>query len=87
MQPIKDLLSQAMRRYGLNLEITAAHICEIASQTGQGKFQALSFREGVLTVNVINAVQATELQIQKQQLIKEINQKIGREVILKIKFK
>jgi len=73
------------RRYKKPLE--AAEICDRARELSQGQYDVVSFNRGLLTLGCSSSAQAANLQAEATRIIEDINQKIGREAVKRIRLK
>lgn len=87
MKKISKFLSENPRYRRLQKPLEAAEICEIARSQSQGLYEIISFKNGLLTVNPRSPAQAATLQVESENIIDKINQKIGRKAVTKIRFK
>ena len=92
-----NYLGKAANRYGIAKEINAIKICQDFKQLVPEIFkekeapeqyiQAAYFKNNVLVVNVENSGWAQEVIMRKSEIIKEMNSKIGREVVKNLRTK
>jgi hypothetical protein len=71
----------------LSKPLEAANVCDIARLLSRGRFEVVSFKQGLLTISVSNSSEAANLQMENQKLIDEINTKIGRMAIQDIRLR
>ena len=91
---IKDLMPKAMRKYGIQTECKASHICHLYSKIAPKLFGEKimefsfpkHFKDNRLSIGVANSAWAQELQFKKHLLLKAINDKLGREVVKEIRL-
>lgn len=74
-----------LQRFAKPLE--AASVCDIARTVANGRFEIISYSEGLLRLGVKNPNQSMELQAESSKIIQEINRQIGEEIIKKLLFK
>jgi predicted nucleic acid-binding Zn ribbon protein len=96
-EPFTNYLGKAANRYGIAKEINAIKICQNFKQlvpeifkekeTPERYIQAAYFKNSVLVVNVENSAWAQEVVMRKSEIIKEMNSKIGKEVIKNLRTK
>ncbi len=67
--------------------LEAARVCEIARQQSDGQYRLVSYKNGLLTLAVESPAQAANLQAESSEIIDKINEKIGKGVVEKIRFK
>ena len=87
MKKISDFISRSPKYKSLQKPLEAANVCGGARECSEGRFEVISFKAGLLTLGVESSAQAADLQMQSAQIIAEINEKLGREAIEKIRFK
>jgi len=87
MENIKKIINRQskLRRYQKPLE--AAEVCKIAEGIYEGRFEIISFKNGLLTVAVNSSAAAASLQSEQATIIDKINRKIGEEKVKRIRFK
>lgn len=73
------------KRYQKPLE--AAKVCEAAREISEHRYSVISFKNGLLTVSCTSSAAAANLQAESQEIISQINQKVGEKVIKKIRLK
>jgi hypothetical protein len=86
-------LSRSIAKAGISKQIEAVKICdlwekkicEIFGPQVKEKSQALHFKNGVLTVAVLNAVLAQEFRFKEEEIRKELNRS-SQEFVRKIRF-
>ena len=67
--------------------LEAAAICEAARSVASGRFGIQSFKNGLLTLEVTTSAAAANLHAQQSQIIDEINKKLGKDIVEKVRFK
>jgi len=87
MENIKKIINRQskLRRYQKPLE--AAEVCQIAAEVGEGRFDAISFKNGLLALACASTMQAAILQPETEEIIKNINARLGENKVKKIRFK
>ena len=86
MDHINKILHHSLSKKGLMGVATSAEICFWAEKLGKGSFAPISYARGVLKVSVSSAPAASELQIRQEEIISQINKKIGREIVRSIRI-
>jgi len=86
---IKSILPRVLQKQGIRKQIEAVKICKIAdkvmSQTfGSKSAKALFFRNSILQLRCSNSVVANEIQLRKERIRNEINEKFGKEIVKNI---
>lgn len=76
-EPIKASLARQLRRQGLSAVAEAAYVCEAANQLAEGRFEAIRWQAGRLTVVTKNSVIAHELSFVREELIRTLREKLG----------
>lgn len=65
----------------------AAHICETARALADGHYDIISYNKGLLTLSVASVAAANNLRMTTLNIQKELNEKLGSEIIKKIRIK
>ena len=89
-----NLLSLTITRNGIARQIEAARICalwkiavkEKFSEQASKKSRAIYFKNKTLTIAVFGSTWAQEFQLRQNEIAEEINRKLGRNIIERIKF-
>lgn len=76
-QHIKHGLEQSLVRQGLGRVAGAAWLCQQANQMAKGRFRAVTFRDGTLTVRVPDSLLAYELRGRRDEVIRELREILG----------
>ncbi len=87
MKKIDELFRHNPKFKGYQKPLEAAKICDIARAQSDGRFDAISFRGGLLTIAVNSPAEASNLQMESPKIIDEINQKLGENLVKDIRFK
>jgi predicted nucleic acid-binding Zn ribbon protein len=90
----KSSLNLRINQLGLNKEVEAVRICQLWDEIIKNKFdkraseksKAIKFKNKNLTVAVLSSIWAQEFQYNQQNIIEEINKRIGREAVERINF-
>lgn len=85
-------ISKSMSRAGISRQVEAVKvcdlwekaICEIFGPQVKEKSQAMHFKNGVLTVAVLNPVLAQEFRFKEEEIREKLNS--GRNLVRKIRF-
>lgn len=93
--PLKSILSQNARAAGINQQILAAQVIEkfneiLAEIFGPGitrRARAMYLRGKILTVGCLSSVMTQEIYLKRNKIIKELNRRLGGEVVTDLKFK
>ena len=96
-EPFTNYLTKAANRYGIAKEIKAINVCQhfkqLVPELFKGKespeqyIKAAYFKNNVLVVNVENSAWAQEVVMRKTEIIKEMNSKIGNEIVKNLRTK
>ncbi len=86
MDKLGDFIHDALRDKGLSSATTSSQICFWADQWAKGAFNPISFSRGTLKVAVDSAAAAQEMQMQCERLIKHLNTKAGKNIVLNIRI-
>lgn len=70
-----------LAKKGIGGAVKAAQICFYAEELNNGRYGVISFSRGILKVSVGSSPAASELEIQKEELIDEINKRLGLEAV------
>lgn len=81
MEKFDTILRSRLTNKKLSGTLRAAQICFYVSKWGKTPCKAISFSKGVLRVSVNSSSAASELEIQKEDLISFINEKISNNVV------
>ena len=87
-------LKKSINKAGISREIEAFQICEswqkvievIFTEEVAKKSQAIKYRNGALTVAVLNSVLAQEFKFKENEIKEEINKKAEYNAVRKIRF-
>ena len=87
MDNISKFISHNSKYQRLSGPLRAAQVCNTARALANDRFDVLSFKDGLLTLNAQSSSAAANLQIESQKIIKSVNDKLGQELVKKIRFK
>ena len=87
MDHINKHFRQIPRYARLQKPLEAANVCDTALLVANGRFGVISFKAGLLTLSVSSSSAANNLQMETYQIQKELNQKLGKEIVSKIRIK
>jgi len=87
MDKINKQFRHNPRYLKLRKPLEAARICGVALRLAQGRFEVISFKQGLLTLATKNSGEAANLQLESQKIIDEVNQKVGEDVVKNIRYK
>ncbi len=93
--PLKNILAKNAREAGISQQVLAAQAIEkfnqiLAEVFGPGiarKARAMYVRGKSLTVGCLSSVVTQEIYLKRNKIIKELNRRLGGEVITDLKFK
>ena len=94
LSSIGDYLKKSVNRAGVDKQVRAAQICQfwqevVGEMFGMGvakKSQAIKFKNGTLTIAVLNLVLAQEFKFREGEIKDKINKKTRSGVVEKIRF-
>jgi len=87
MEDIKNIIGRQSKLKRLHKPLEAAYICKIADSLADDCYDAVSFKNGLLTVGVSSNLAAANLQVESSKIIERINQKVGENRVQRIRFK
>ena len=87
MDSINKLFGSNSKYTKLSGPLRAAQVCDTARSLADGRFAVISFVDGLLTLSVTSAAAAANMQFETQEIISQINAKIGQELVKKIRTK
>lgn len=94
LSPIGDYLKKSINKAGVGRQIEAAQVCQFWEEAIKSIFdrdivnksQAVRFKNGTLTVAVLSSVLAQEFKFKEEEITGEINKRIGRNAVRRIRF-
>lgn len=87
MDSLDSLLSKRLNKLGLSKELQAAYIVSQANIIANGRFTAIRFARGILTISCPNSITANEIRYDSEKIINEINEKIKPTTIKRLSYK
>lgn len=87
VEDINKLLKSNSKFAKLAGPLRAAQVCDMARAAAHDRFAVVSFREGLLTLGAPNSSAANNLRLASPNIIEEINEKLGKEWVEKIRIK
>ena len=91
MKHIAKPLKESLKRSGLYQGIKSIKVLEVwpivVGKKIANKTEATFINKGVLHIKVFNAAWRQELQLQKREILKKINEEIRENIVKEIKFK
>ncbi len=87
MKKIQNIFSNDPRFQRLQKPFEAAEICETARLVSNGRYNIVSFKDGLLTASCSSTYEASNLQSEIAQIISSINKKIGEEKVKRVRFR
>ncbi len=87
LDSIDNLLSKRMNKLGLNNEFQAAYVLSQANALADGRFEAVRFLHGNLTLSCPSSIAAQEIKFIEKDLINKINEKIKPQQIKRISYR
>ena len=85
MDHLKTDLIKRLNQRSLATTATAAYVCHIANQQAKGRFRAVSFRNGVLTLAAPTAGAAQNLRLSQSALTTTL-QEVTAQPTLRLRF-
>ncbi len=77
-------LDRFTARHGLGQPLAATRIVRVASDLAAGRYRALSYRAGRLTIAVPTHAERYRIQTKLADIAQQLNTQLGRELIEKI---
>ncbi len=87
MKKLSDYFSGDPRYSRLKKPLEAANVCDTTRSVAEGRFEVISFRDGLLTLSVSSPAQAANLSLESVKIISEVNEKLGEEKVERVRFK
>ena len=91
MQHIQIAIQNFLKRSGLNSGVEQQKALKIWGKTVGNKIskntEPMSVKNGILVIKTTNPVWKQELQIQKTEIIKRLNNRLKKNIIKEIRFK
>jgi len=83
---IRNILFRRLKHFGLEKQAIAARVCAVAKDAAKGDFEIISFKNGTLKIRVESPAKAHLVRLSQNKIIAKINQKLGQELVKKIRF-
>jgi len=91
MQHIQVAIQNFLKKSGLNSGVEQQEALKIWGETVGNKIskntEPMSVKNGILVIKTTNPVWKQELQIQKTEIIKKLNNRLKKNIIKEIRFK
>ncbi len=91
MQHIQVAIQSFLKKSGLNSGVQQQEALKIWGKTVGNKIskntEPMSVKNGILVIKTTNPVWKQELQIQKTEIIKKLNNRLKKNIIKEIRFK
>ncbi len=87
MDKLNKILLPALAKKGLGKATKSAMVCFYAEKWGNGRLRAISFSEGILKLSVNSSAAASEMDMQKDELINYLKNNCPRNFVKKIVWK
>lgn len=87
MKKISQYFSDNPRYSRLKKPLEAANICDAARSVAEGRFEVISFKNGLLTISCSSSSAAGNLNLESEQIRTQVNQKLGQEKVERIRIK
>lgn len=79
--------SNLLSKYASNKQFRTAYICSVAQEVLGSEATVVSFREGKLVLAISSSAQAASIQIQSNKIVRSINEKLGSDVVMELRFR
>ena len=86
MEKLDKIIALSLTKKKLGKPLKAAQICFYAGLWGKAHLKPIAFSGGVLKVSVKSSPAASELEIQKEDLLDFVNAKIGYKAVRSIRI-
>lgn len=86
MEKINKILNHRLAQRGLSKTVESAQICFWVSKWDNSRCQPISFSKGILKLSVKSAAEASELQMESENLIDFINQKMAKKIVQRVRI-
>lgn len=86
MERIDKILKPALAHKGILKQATGAEICFLAEKWGKGRFQAISYSDGLLKLSTASSTASSELHMQTEELSEYLNGKVKWKAVRAIKI-
>ena len=87
MDHINASLKIRLNQKSLATTATAAYVCHAANELSSGRYQAVSFKDGMLTLAAPSSAAAQDLKYQTEELLTQINNKLNASQIKSIRIR
>lgn len=89
-----SLLPQAIKRAGITRQVDSSNVVKVAEKKLKEKLppeaaedlKPVYIKDGLLAIAALSPVAAQELQFRENEVIDEINEKFGKQVVKRIKY-
>ncbi len=82
-----DYLAQrAVRRHNISSNLSSVSVIEAAQSSSKGRYECISFKEGILKLGFLNYDQLVETKFEQESLIDSINQQLDSPQVKRINF-
>lgn len=86
MEKLDKILRHRLAQRGLSETAEGAQICFLVEKWGKSHCQPISFSKGVLKVSTASSSEASELQMEAEQLIEYLNKKMGKKIVQRVRI-
>lgn len=87
LEPLSQSFASFTSRHELTKRLQATEIVRVANKVAAGRFKAVSFKNGILNVNIEDPSDRYLIASKIDALIGEINDQLGQQLISRIKFR
>lgn len=83
---LSDILARRLKSQGLDKAALGAWVCGCANKVSQGKFESISFRNGILKIRVASGAQAHLIRLREKEYISKINTELKKDFVGRLRF-
>lgn len=86
MEEINKIINRVANRRNLTKICDSSYVCYLFNQTFK-ELKAVAFKAGNLYLETNDSFESQEIYLKQVQIIEKINQRLGKEIVKKIKFR
>lgn len=83
---IGDILARRLKSRGLDKAALGAWVCAAALKVGEGQFEPISYKNGVLKIHVSSGARAYLIKLKEKEYISKTNTELKRDLVKKLSF-
>lgn len=87
MDNINNFMRRDPRYKSLSKPLQAANVCDTARLLADGRYDVISFKDGLLTLGSSSSSSAANLRMETYNIQNKLNEKLGQELVKKIRIK